>query len=171
MPDVDDLFNELKHASGALDQIHTDLAHVTVQLDTLSNTADAIKVISAHISSQADVLVGLAKIANQVLLFLTEQNKTMICIQEHVSKNTCLILNEAVLQTGFQRSIEREVSDLAEMNKTSYPDAALVLARARDLDRKIAECCPPKPMPPPCSYERCREPDPLQLPQQPEIPR
>ena len=171
MPDIDDLFNELKHASGALDQIHTDLGQVATQLDTLNKAADAIKTIAAHVSSQADALVGLAQIANQVLLFQAEQNKTMICIEEHVSKNTCSILNEAVLQTGLQRSIERGVWELVEMNKTSHPDAALSLARAGELERKVAECCPPKPVLPTCSYERCREPDPLQLPRQPEAPR
>jgi len=76
-----------------------------------------MKIIATHVSSQTDALVGLAQVANQILIFLSEQNKTMICIQEHISKNTCSILNEAVLQSGLQRSIEGGVSDLVEMNK------------------------------------------------------
>jgi hypothetical protein len=51
------------------------------------------------------------------------------------------------------------------MFATANPDAALVYDRFVEDRRKLEECCPPKPKPPACTYERCPAPQELGVPE------
>ncbi len=164
MPSLGDVFDQLKQINSNLGLIHSDLGLVTGRLDDIHKTEKDILGVASHVSGQVDVLVGLAQTADQILLYLTEQNKTLICIGEHVSKNTCSMLSEATVQTALQRSIEDGVAAVVELYKTAHADAALSLARARATEQRLLACCPPEPTPPACSYEPCRSPGPINLP-------
>jgi hypothetical protein len=119
-------------------------------------------------TSLSQGLAALVQQGNFVVATLarqSQQNDTIICILEHISKNTCSLLNEAAVQTRLQTSMARDVHATSEMYRTVNPAAALALARQEALEHEMAECCPPATPPSPCSYEPC----PLPVLQQPPL--
>jgi hypothetical protein len=89
MPSADDLFNQLVAANTKLDQIRTSLVDINATLTTGFNN-----------------LVTLGQYTNQALHHNDQQNDTIICILEHIAKNTCELLNQSALQTALQTEME-----------------------------------------------------------------
>jgi len=106
-------------------------------------------------------LIKLGQYTNLALFHNNQQNDTIICILEHISKNTCELVNEAHTQTTLQTSIKNNSSLLADLYAATHAEAALTREREEALRKQIEQCCPPKPPELPCGYQPCPAPDPL----------
>ncbi len=161
MPSIDDVFDQLKQANTNLANVHSDLGVVHDDLTKLRATAEDIKTTEEQIAALTTQLVALVQTTNTLVRYEIAQNQTLICIGEHVSRNTCGIWSEARTQTELQRQTLDRVDALAEMYETANPAAALELTRSRAARARLAECCEEKPTPPACTYEPCPAPPPL----------
>ena len=172
MASAQDVLNAINAANGKLDAVHGDLGGVNNRLDGANSRLDDIKgKLDAVVKSVQDVnaslnwgfgqLITIGNYTNQALAQNAAQNDTMICILEHISKNTCLLLNEAHEQTGLQRTIRNSTSLLADLYAATHAEAALTRQREEALRKQIEECCPPEVPPPPCDYAPCPAPKPL----------
>ena len=144
MPSADDLYNQLVSANTKLDQIRTGLVD-----------------INATLTSGFNNLVTLGQYANQALYHNDQQNDTIICILEHIAKNTCELLNQSVIQTALQTEMESDIDDLECMFASANAAAALECKRLHGLKEQIEKCCPPPKPKPPCDYARCPAPTPI----------
>ena len=149
MPSTGDFFNEIHQ--------------VNVQLDAVKGHLQALKV-------SLDSVVTLETYANEALYHNAKQNDTIICILEHISENTCRLLNEAAVQTRLQTSIEASTRQLAALFAATHAEAALALDKQEELREQIEKCCPPRPPEPACHHERCPSPGTLKEPPKGERP-
>jgi hypothetical protein len=133
MPSADDLFNQLVDAN---------------------NRLEAIKTATGQ-------LVTLGQYTNEALSQNAKQNDTIICILEHISKNTCELLNQSVIQTKLQTEMQTDMDALEAMYETAHADVALERERLRALKQQIEECCPPPQPEAPCKYAPCPAPKPI----------
>lgn len=137
MPSVDDVYNQLKDCNKNLTTLHDDLVNLTNQL------------------------VALGQYTNQALYQNDQQNDTIICILEHISQNTCSLLNQSVIQTALQTEMESDIDGLESMFASANPAAALEQKRLHEMEEQIEKCCPPKKPEPPCTYRPCSAPPPI----------
>lgn len=144
MPSVDDVYNQLLSANTKLDTLHNDLATLT-----------------ATVNNGLNQLVLIGQYTNQALFQNDKQNDTIICILEHIAKNTCEILNQAVLQTALQKEMEEDIDGLEGMFASANPAAALEGKRLHHLKEQIEKCCPPPTPEQPCHYAPCPAPQPI----------
>lgn len=168
MPSLDDVYTQLQNINANLQTIHGDDGLIKSSIDAVKTSVDADTAATNAVRSSVDNAVQQLKLlvvgqifTNQVLVHLSQQADTMICALEHISKNTCMLLNEAHLQTGFQESIKKNVAALLDIAKTAHPDAAIDLCRREDLREEIEKCCPPQPAAPVCEYRPCPAPPPF----------
>jgi hypothetical protein len=144
MPSSDDFFHQLQTINGRL----LDLTAAVNQVNTTLTTGFA-------------ELVTLGQYTDLALSQNAKQNDTIICILEHISKNTCELLNQSVMQTKLQTEMERDIDALEAMYGTVHANAALERERLRALRRQIEECCPPPEPEAPCKYAPCPAPKPI----------
>ena len=137
MPSVDDVYNQLVTANNNLATLHNDLVNLTNEL------------------------VTIGQYTNQALYQNDQQNETIICILEHISQNTCALLNQAAVQTALQTEMESDIDGLEGMFASANPAAALERERLHHLEEKIEKCCPPPTPKPPCDYAPCPAPRPI----------
>lgn len=142
MPSVDDVYNQLVQANTNL----TELVNAVNNLTTVVNT--------------------IGTYTNQALYQNDQQNITIICALEHISKNTCALLNESAIQTALQTDMAADLDGLESMFATANPAAALEMERLAALKAQIEQCCPPKKPVPPCDYRPCPSPPPIGPPPQ-----
>ncbi len=161
MPSADDIYNRLVDANTRLETIKNELIDVKNSVDAVKASVDTV---NNTLNNGFAQLVTLGTYTNQALFQNSKQNDTMICILEHISQNTCALLNEAHQQTILQTQIERNAAALTDMYATVHADAALQREKLQKLQREIEACCPPPPPVPPCTYERCPAPSPLPPP-------
>jgi hypothetical protein len=170
MPDAQDLMNQLVLANQQLGNINTGVAAVKASTDAVKTSTDAVKAsvdqVNATLTNGFSELVTLGQYTNQALFHNDQQNDTIICILEHISKNTCALLNEAVVQTRVQTEMEEDVDALTSMYATVNPGAALELKRLEALKEELEKCCPPPRHEPPCHYAPCPAPKPIDPPPQ-----
>jgi hypothetical protein len=170
MPSAQDLYNALLAADSKLDTVNNDLVALKASTDAVKASVDAVKAsvdqVNATLINGFNQLVTLGTYTNQALYQNDQQNDTIICILEHISKNTCALLNEAVIQTRVQIEMEGDVDALENMYATANAAAALEQKRLHALKEKIEECCPPKKPEPPCNYGPCPAPRPIGPPPQ-----
>ena len=177
MPSSSDFMNKLNDIQNALNTVN---ATLNTKLTDLKNATDAVKAstdqvrtavqqVDATLNVGLSSLINIGNYTNQALFENAKQNETIICILEHISRNTCSILNEAHVQTRLQTSMEESASLLAELYAATHADAMLTHEKMAALKQQIEECCPPRPEPPACTYEPCKEPEPLPEPK-PEKP-
>jgi len=114
-----------------------------------------------NIAGKLDQLITLNIYTTQALYQNAQQNDTIICILEKISKNTCDLDNQSHLQTALQTAIRKDADALAELFAITHADAALTREREQALRHEIEKCCPPKPPPPICTYEPCPAPTPI----------
>ncbi|MBV9243317.1 MAG: hypothetical protein JO366_00725 [Methylobacteriaceae bacterium] len=167
MPSAQDLMNELVLANQQLGNINTGIAAVKASTDAVKASVDQV---NATLINGFGQLVALGQYANQALYHNDQQNDTIICILEHISKNTCALLNEAVIQTRVHTELEKDVDGLESMFATANPGAALEFKRREKLKEQIEKCCPPPQPEVPCSYVPCPAPKPIGPPPQKEPP-
>ena len=92
MPSADDLFNQLVAANTRLEDIKGDLVDVK---GAVNQVQTAVMLVNTTLTNGFSQLVTLGQYTNQALYQNDLQNDTMICLLEHISKNTCALLNEA----------------------------------------------------------------------------
>lgn len=181
MPSSTDFYNRMGEMRDRLVDINNKLTDTNNKLTKLDQNTDQVEAqlsqIHTTLSNGFSQLITLGNYTNQALHHNSKQNETIICILEHISKNTCDLVNEAVKQTAHQAAIRESTGLLAELYAATHADAALQAQKLAALKRQIEECCPPPRPEPPCRYEKCEAPDRLppppkvQPPRQPEPPR
>ena len=134
MPSVDDVYNQLLQAN----------TNLTSLINAVNNLTSAV--------------VTIGNYTNQALYQNDQQNATMICELEHISKNTCELLNQSALQTALQTDMAADLDGLEKMSATANPGAALEAHRLAALKAQVEQCCPPKKPTPPCDYKPCPAP-------------
>jgi hypothetical protein len=142
MPSVDDVYKQIQ-------QVNTNL---TSLINAVGNLTSAV--------------VTIGNYTNQALYQNDQQNATIICAVEQISKNTCALLNEAAVQTTLQTAMAADLDDLEQMFATANPGAALESERLAALKAQVEKCCPPPKPTPPCDYKPCPEPAPIGPPPQ-----
>ena len=142
MPSVNDVYNQLLQANTSL----------TSLINAVNNLTSA--------------MVTIGNYTNQALYQNDQQNTTIICELEHISKNTCALLNEAAIQTALQTTMAADLDGLEGMFATANPGAALEAERLAALKAQVEQCCPPKKPAPPCDYKPCPAPAPIGPPPQ-----
>jgi DNA-binding FrmR family transcriptional regulator len=163
MPSVDDVYNQLLAVNGKLDTLHNDLTTVTTAVNAVQS---AVNQVNATLTNGFNQLVTLGTYTNQALYQNDQQNDTIICILEHISRNTCALLNQSVIQTALQTEMESDIDGIESMFATANPGAALERKRLQHLQEEIEKCCPPKKPEPPCTYRPCPAPQPIGPPPQ-----
>ncbi len=151
MPSADDLFNQLVAANNRLEAIKGNLVDVK----------GAVNDVNTTLKNGFHQLITLGQYTNQALYQNDQQNDTIICLLEHISKNTCALLNQAALQTAAQLEIERDMDSLESMFATANAGAALENKRLQALKEQVEKCCPPPQAVPPCEFAPCPAPKPL----------
>jgi hypothetical protein len=109
---------------------------------------ELVRLLRVSLELQASQTAVLGRVSGQL--------DTALCALEHISRNTCEILNEAHAQTGLQIAEKAIAEALLALHKSAHPEAALACDKLEQMRRQMLECCPPKPLPPPyCVYEPC----------------
>lgn len=156
---LDSVNTNLDGVNGRLDSVNTNLVTIEGKLDAVVNAvnavANAVQQVNATLKWGFAQLITIGDYANLALFENDKQNDTMICILEHISVNTCALLNEAHLQTGLQQTIKDNASVLADLYAATHGEAALARERLQALRQQVEKCCPPEVPPPPCQYEKC----------------
>jgi hypothetical protein len=158
MPSADDLFNQLVAANNRLEAIKGNLLDVEAATDAVKF---AVNQVNSTLTTGFGQLVTQGDYTNKALSQNAKQNDTIICILEHISKNTCELLNQSVIQTRLQTSMDKGVTALADTYGMVHADTALERERLQALKDQIAKCCPPPRPEPPCQYTKCPAPPPL----------
>jgi hypothetical protein len=127
----------------------------------LQDVRTAVQQVNTTLQSGFAQLVTLGVYTNEALFQNAKQNDTMICILEHISKNTCDLVTESHKQTALQTAIKESTRKLADLFAATHGDAAVAWERDEALRRQIEECCPPPRPEPACRYEKCEAPGPL----------
>jgi len=165
MPSAQDFLNALNGANSRLDGVNNRLDGVNSRLDDVKAKLDlinqSIQQVNQTLNWGFGQLITIGNYTNQALFENDQQNDTMICILEHISKNTCALLNEAHTQTGLQTTIAANTTALADLYAATHAEAALTREREQALKKQIEECCPPELPPPPCAYQPCPAPKPI----------
>jgi hypothetical protein len=144
MPSTDDFFQQLQTANARL----------------LDLTA-AVNEVNTTLTTGFGHLVTLGQYTNLALSQNAKQNDSIVCILDYISKNTCELLNQSVMQTKLQTEMQTDMDALEAMYETAHADAALERERLRALKQQIEECCPPPEPEAPCKYAPCPAPKPL----------
>jgi hypothetical protein len=113
---------------------------------------------TAAVESGFANLDQLVEYTNRLLGYEIEQNDTIICNLEKIAKQTCELVNQAVLQTAAQQAMRENLSDVKQLYALANPAAAVEQHRLEALEHKIEACCPPPVDPPACTYEPCKRP-------------
>jgi hypothetical protein len=168
MPNADDLYNQLLAANTKLGQINTTLVDVKGATDAVKS---AVNQVNTTLTNGFGQLIAIGDYTNKALFQNSKQNDTIICILEHISKNTCELLNQSVIQTGLQTEMEKDIDALEDMYETVHADAALERERLQKLKKQVEECCPPERPQPPCHYMPCPTPPKLDEPPKVDKPQ
>jgi hypothetical protein len=155
MATLNDAYNQLVAANAQLTTIHSDLQAVNTSEQEVNTSVQATTTAVEAGFAQLSTLVGHT---NQLLGYEILQNDTIICNLAKIAQQTCALVNQAALQTAAQQSMQEDLQDLKQLYALANPAAAVEQHRLEALERKIEQCCPPKPPAPPCVYEPCPTP-------------
>ena len=185
MPTVNEVWEQALQINANLATIHNDLTGLqncctatNQQLTGLVQQSDETndwleelrQVLADGLATLSAGIAGIharQEITNQLLAFQAQQQQTIICILENISRNTCGLLNESDRQTGLQRALRAAVDGIEYMYATANPEAGLTFQREQERRAELERCCPPKPAPDRCTYEPCPQPKPFE-PERPE---
>jgi hypothetical protein len=158
MATLNDAYNQLVTANAQLTTLHGDLQNVNT---SVQGTTAAVDAGFAQLST-------LVTYTNQLLAHEIQQNDTIICNLAKIARQTCELVNQAVLQTAAQQAMREELTDVKQLFALANPAAGVEQHRLEALEHKLEECCPPTQPAPPCVYEPC--PAPAQPPPPPQAP-
>jgi hypothetical protein len=143
------------------------LQDVITAVNAVNETLGTTNQLLNRITLQQDDVIQQSAYQSRTLRHISQQEDTVICILEHVSKNTCELLNTATSQTRLQQQMHSLVAQITAIAQSVHPAGALEFKRFEELRREIERCCPPEPEPPPCTYEPCPMPGPAEPPPAP----
>jgi molybdenum cofactor biosynthesis enzyme MoaA len=165
MTSVQDVFDQLVAVNTNLVNLHNDIVaeigatqavqQAVIQVDSTLVTGFTV------LAQDMAVIAQLEEQEIQLLAHLSHQTDTEICELEHISRNTCSLLNESHEQTRLLGLSATAMSALEQMYETVHADAALTRSRLEALQARIQECCPPPVEDPPCRFEPCPSPKPI----------
>jgi hypothetical protein len=176
MPTINEVWEQTLRINANLATIHNDLvslgnccnatnqrlADILERVDETNDWLEALRqVVNDGFAAMSSGIAGIharQDITNRLLLYHAEQQRTMICISENISRNTCHLWDQAAQQTEMQQRVTAGVEALQNMYASTNADAALVYQRHVEDRRKLEECCPPPPRKPACVYEPCPAP-------------
>lgn len=176
MPTINEVWEQALLINANLATIHNDLVGLgnccnatNQRLTEISTRADETNDWLEELRDLVDTGFGAVSagitgiharqdITNRLLLYHAEQQRTIICILENVSKNTCHLWDQAAQQTELQERVAAGVEALQHMYASTNTEAALGYQRHLEDRRKLEECCPPPPREPVCVYEPCPAP-------------
>lgn len=165
MASINDVFNALNDIKGKLDQLHVDATNNGQKQDATNNKLDTLNQTVTTVGTAVDArfaqVLQQQQLSNQLVHHLTQQQETVICILENVSRNTCELVNLETEELKATLAVQEHSRTTAEILRGAYPNAAFDLANRDDLERKIKECCPDEPDRPPCQYKPCASPGPF----------
>jgi hypothetical protein len=165
MASADDLLNALNGANSRLDDIKGKLDNLKVSTDAITSAvSNAAGQLISTLNNGFSQLVALGNYTNQALYQNDQQNETIICELTHIAKNTCELLNESVVQTRLQTSVEHNVAKLDFLYATVHAEAEVERVRLAELRAEIERCCPPPRHEPPCTYTPCEQPQSIGAP-------
>jgi len=170
MPSVNDVYNQLLAVNTNLTNLTNAVNNVTTAVNATTTAVNAVQgavtQVNGTLNNGFGQLVTIGNYTNQALYQNDQQNTTIICALEHISKNTCALLNESVIQTVLQTAIASDIDGLENMFATVNPGAALEIERLAALKAQVELCCPPPKPRPPCDYAPCPAPTPIGQPPQ-----
>jgi hypothetical protein len=167
MASIDDCYNQLVAANGELSQIDQGIQTVNNSLQTVD--AD-VQATTAAVQTGFGQLYTIANYTNQLLLYQIQQNDTMVCYLEKITRQTCALLNDAALQTAAQQAMREDLDDLRQLYELANPAAAVEQHRLEALKAQVEKCCPPPVPTPPCKFEPCKQPGDVPPPPRPQEP-
>lgn len=179
MASAQDILDAVKGSNARLDQLNTEVLAATNATKAVdARVVEVDKTLTTGfvtLTADAQTLADLQAQATEILLHLTKQGDTIMCLLDKLARMNCAILNYAADQADSARATNEAVSALRDMYATTNPAAAVELARRDDLVRELERCCPPEPAQPVCTFEPCETPNPLRVdvprPQLPQFPR
>jgi predicted nuclease with TOPRIM domain len=173
MASISDVFDALNDVKGKLDQLHVDGTNNGLKIDATNGKLDTVNAkldvlnttvtnVGAAVDARFNQVLQQQQLSNQLVHHLTRQQETVICILEHISQNTCELVNLETKELQATLAIQEHSRMTAEILRGAYPNAALDLVNRDELANKIKECCPDEVEPPPCQYKACENPGPFQ---------
>jgi hypothetical protein len=173
MPTINEVWEQAQQINANLATLHNDLTalqnccatsnqrinDVIARTDETNDWLEELRQIVDD--GLAAISAGIAGIharqdrTNYILSFQAAQQKTIICILENISHNTCTLVDHAAQQTDLQASLVASIGAMQHMYATVNPDAALAYQRYSEERRQLEACCPPKLREPGCTYEQC----------------
>lgn len=123
----------------------------------MASLDDAYNQLVAANTKLGDLIAGVHELRDR-FDFELQQNITIICNLEKISKQTCELVNQSVRQTAAQESMAATLAGMKQLYELANPDAAVEQGRLEGLRHQIEECCPPPQPEPVCSYEPCKDP-------------
>ena len=141
MASAQDFLDSINGANNRLDGVNNRLDEVKGKLDLINQS---VQNLNQTLNWGFGALITIGNYTNEALSQNAKQNDTIICILEHISKNTCELLNESHTQTGLQTTIKNNTTTLAELYAATHAEAALIRQRDEALRKQIEDCCPPK---------------------------
>jgi len=157
MPTINDVYKMLVNVQNNTKAIHNDLQTVTQELLysnlQLKNTIDILNDGFLNLSKGIKGMV-------EMQIHNNNQNDTIICILEKISKNTCQLVNEANKQSELQTVIADKTTDLFGIYELAYANQAIEYIKMKEIRKELQECCPPRPLEPPCHHSPCEIPRP-----------
>ena len=97
----------------------------TWQLTGLPAGYYLVQATTAAVQAGFSQLYAIANYTNQLLLYQIQQNDTMVCYLEKITRQTCALLNEAALQTAAQQAMRADLDELTELYELANPAAAV----------------------------------------------
>jgi len=185
MPTINEVWEQAVQVNANLATVHNDLValkgccentnrRLNDQIIRAEETNDWLEdlrqVVNNGFVAMTDGIRGIharQELMIRLLAYQAEQNRTIICALENISRNTCQILDQADRQTQLQTRIAEDVTAVDQMYATSNPDSALVYQRHQEDLRKLEKCCPQKPRDPACTYRPCQSPSEKEIGQPP----
>jgi hypothetical protein len=170
MPSVNDVYNQLlqvnTNLSSLINAVNNVQAAVNSATSAINAVQSAVTQVNGTLNNGFDQLVTIGNYTNQALYQNDQQNVTIICALEHISKNSCALLNESAAQTLLQTAMAADIDGLENLFATVNPGAALEIERLAALKAQVEQCCPPPKPTPPCDYRPCPAPQQIGPPPQ-----
>ena len=117
----------------------------------MASLDDAFHQLEQANSKLADLITGVHEVRDR-FDFELQQNVTIICNLEKISKQTCELVNQSVRQTAAQESMTATLTGMKQLYELANPEAAVEQGRLEGLRDQIEECCPPAQPEPACTY-------------------
>ena len=133
MASIDDVFHQLQAVNTNLSTLHADGIAETNATNQVKSSVDTVDAdVKSGFNATVNGLTTIALIdieAVKLLFHLTQQNDTIICTLENISRNTCAMLTQLTMQTQPQKRMADDLDVVRAMAEAQQPAALLERAR------------------------------------------